>query len=269
MSTVRHWLPGLVKTRTRQVALGTAAVAVTGAVIAGILPGSAQTQATPAVAGLPGGTSAVVAAPAGPAPAAAAPAAPAPAAPAAPAPAAPAPAPVAAAPPPVEKALGYDFRLQPNYYYCGPAATRIALSVIGKAMSMDAVAKQLGTTTNGTDSAVDITRVLNAVTGGHTYHTVSIPGSTATPAQMDRLRDDVIRAITSGRAVVGNVAGTALDVRGRVHSYEGGHYLAIVGYGQGGGTVKIADPAYQHGDGSYWMTTAAAAVWMATRGYSA
>jgi hypothetical protein len=33
--------------------------------------------------------------------------------------------------------------------------------------------------------------------------------------------------------------------------------------------MKIADPADPQGDGTYWVTTANLADWMATRGYSA
>jgi hypothetical protein len=66
---------------------------------------------------------------------------------------------------------------------------------------------------------------------------------------------------------VGNVAGAATDVSGNQHSYPG-HYLAIVGYGHNGDTVKIADPADTNGNGSYWMSTVDAANWMATHGYA-
>ena len=40
-----------------------------------------------------------------------------------------------------ERILGIDYQAQPNFYYCGPAATRIALSAQGKALSQDEVAK--------------------------------------------------------------------------------------------------------------------------------
>jgi hypothetical protein len=180
-------------------------------------------------------------------------------------------APAAAAPavPPGQKALGYDFKLQPNYYYCGPAAVRIALTAQGKTPSQDDVASRLGTTTNGTNSAEDTTRVLNSVIGTNFYKTRSIPGKTATAAEMDRLKDDVVHAISNGYVMVGNVAGTVRDTAGDTHSYEGGHYLTVVGYADGGMTVRIADPADTQGDGSYTISVITLANWMATRGYSA
>jgi peptidase C39-like protein len=171
-------------------------------------------------------------------------------------------------PPPSEKELGYQFQLQPNFYYCGPAATRIAASTLGMTPSQDDLAAMLGTTVNGTNSAFDIARVLNAINGTSYYHATSIPGQAATPAEMDQLQADVVRAVSNGRAVVMNIVGTGWDVDGVPHAYDGGHYLTVVGYKDDGRTVKIADPANVVGDGSYWMTTINLANWSATRGYA-
>jgi hypothetical protein len=171
--------------------------------------------------------------------------------------------------PPASKQLDYTFQAQTTYYYCGPAATRIALTVRDAPLSQDELARRLGTTVNGTNSAADTTRVLNSVTGSDFYRTVAIPGQSATPAQIDRLQADVVRAISKGYAVVANIAGSATDTAGGWHSYPGGHYLTVVGYRDGGRTVKIADPAIPGADSHYWMTTTSLAHWIATRGYSA
>jgi hypothetical protein len=168
---------------------------------------------------------------------------------------------------PSAKELGIRYEAQPNFYYCGPASTRIALTADGHVLSQDDVAKKLGTTEEGTNSAEDTTRVLNSVTGGNAYKTTSIPDDPATPAQMDRLQADVKNAIDGNRAVVANIKGTATDTDGVSHSYEGGHYLAVVGYRDDGRAVKIADPANPN-DSSYWVSTIDMANWMATRGYS-
>jgi hypothetical protein len=182
--------------------------------------------------------------------------------------ASPAPAAVPAPPPPSEKELGYTFQLQTTFYYCGPAATRIAASVSGFTPSQDDLAGMLGTTVNGTNSSFDIVRVLNGINGTSFYHATSIPGQAATPAQMDQLQADVVHAVSNGYAVVANIAGTAWDTDGVPHAYDGGHYLTVVGYRDDGRTVKIADPANVVGDGSYWMTTINLANWAATRGYA-
>ncbi|MFR9781123.1 C39 family peptidase, partial [Micromonospora sp. MS34] len=64
-----------------------------------------------------------------------------------------------------ERELNVRYEAQPNFYYCGPAATRNALSVQGKNIDVDAMAREMGTTENGTNSINDITPVLNKETG--------------------------------------------------------------------------------------------------------
>ncbi|MDO3705906.1 C39 family peptidase [Micromonospora sp. C28SCA-DRY-2] len=174
----------------------------------------------------------------------------------------------AAPKPPSRKVLDYDYQAQTTFYNCGPAAVRNALSAAGIDRSQDALGAQLGTTEMGTNSANDTTRVLNAVVKGDPYRTRMIPGGAATPAQMDQLQADVVRAITDKRGVVVNVAGSATDTGGGWHSFPGGHYIAVVGYDDDGRLVKIADSA-NPATASYWMTTIDLANWAATRGYSA
>ncbi|WBB78642.1 C39 family peptidase [Micromonospora sp. WMMD882] len=165
-----------------------------------------------------------------------------------------------------ERQLNIRYEAQPNFYYCGPAAARNALTAMDKTPDQDQVAKEMGTTEAGTDSANDITRFLNKETGGK-YRTVEISTPEADDKQTDTFRADIVKAIDDGRAVVANVAGTATDTDGVSHSFEGGHYLSVVGYRDGGDTVKIADSA-NPAQASYWMTTEALADWTATRGYS-
>jgi hypothetical protein len=165
-----------------------------------------------------------------------------------------------------ERILDVDYQAQPNFFYCGPAATRIALSAQGKALSQDEVAKRLGTTEAGTPSALDTTRVLNELTGGH-YRTTEIRDSVARPDQVEQLRRDVRAAIDAGRPVVANVKGTTVDTDGNPHSYEGGHYLTLVGYRDGGDDIRVADPA-DPALGEYWMSLPKVANWIAERGYS-
>jgi hypothetical protein len=172
--------------------------------------------------------------------------------------------------PPSSKVLDYQFQLQVNGYYCGPAATRIALTARGKSLSQAVVASALGTTTGGTDSAHDTTRALNSLLGGPpVYRTHLIRGNSATAAERDQFQSDVIQAITNGYVVVANIVGSATDLAGGGHGYGGGHYVTVVGYRDDGRTVKVADPANQNVDGAYWMTVSSFANWMAHRGYSA
>lgn len=175
----------------------------------------------------------------------------------------------AEAAPRAAKELPYEFQWQQNGYYCGPAAVRMALTSRGFYPSQDHLAGQLGTDENGTDSAADTTRVLNAEGGGGYYETKWIPGQSATPAEIDLLRHDVVYDIDRGYPIVANIVGDAMDTDGDWHSYSGGHYLVITGYSEDGNLVKIADSADANGVGWYWMETTRMAHWIAARGYSA
>ncbi|MFF4875614.1 C39 family peptidase [Micromonospora sp. NPDC000668] len=167
-----------------------------------------------------------------------------------------------------ERQLGVRYEAQPNFYYCGPAAARNALSVQGKDISVDAMAKEMGTTEAGTNSINDITPVLNKETGKNdAYRSVEISTPNADSKQTDKLRTDVVKTVDDGRAVVANIAGTSVDVDGTSHSFEGGHYISVVGYRDNGNIVKIADSADPN-QASYEVTVEHLADWIATRGYA-
>ncbi|KAB1136888.1 phytochelatin synthase, partial [Micromonospora sp. AMSO12t] len=55
---------------------------------------------------------------------------------------------------------------------------------------------------------------------------------------------------------------------GTTHSFEGGHYISVVGYRDNGNTVTIADSANPN-QASYRMSIDNLADWIATRGYTA
>ncbi|BCL16699.1 C39 family peptidase [Micromonospora sagamiensis] len=167
-----------------------------------------------------------------------------------------------------ERELRVRYQAQPNFYYCGPAAARNALSTMDRDLSQDDLAREMGTTENGTDSAHLITKALNAKLGKDVYRTTEVSTPTADDKQTDQMRRDVVTAIDNSRAVVANIAGTATDTDGTPHAFEGGHYISVVGYRDNGNTVKIADSANPD-QSSYWITTEALADWTATRGYSA
>ncbi|SCF28460.1 Peptidase_C39 like family protein [Micromonospora viridifaciens] len=170
--------------------------------------------------------------------------------------------------PPSSKILDYSYQAQTAYWNCGPAAVRNALSASGVETTQDAMVAPLNAGVYGTNSAEDTTRGLNKMVKGNPYRTHMIPGQAATPAQMDQLQADLVKAITAGRGVVVNIAGSATDTDGGWHSFPGGHYIAVVGYKNDGRTALIADSA-NPALPSYWMTTIDLANWAATRGYSA
>lgn len=75
------------------------------------------------------------------------------------------------------------------------------------------------------------------------YRTREIPGADATPAEMDRLQADAVRAISNEYAIVANVVRSATITDGRWFDWPGGHYITIVGYQDQGRMLKFADPA--------------------------
>ncbi|MEU7794659.1 C39 family peptidase [Micromonospora tulbaghiae] len=167
-----------------------------------------------------------------------------------------------------ERELDVRYEAQPNFYFCGPAAARNALSVQGKNIDVHAMAKEMGTTEAGTNSINDITPVLNKETGAsNAYKSVEISTPKADDKQTDTLRTDVVKTVDAGRAVVANIAGTATDTDGGTHSFEGGHYISVIGYRDDGHTVTIADSANPN-TATYRMSIDNLADWIATRGYS-
>jgi hypothetical protein len=156
-------------------------------------------------------------------------------------------------------------------YWCGPAATEIALTTWGKPHTYDyqhTLAVAENTIANGeTNSIADVSRVMNQQIGYVWYYNTYIPGSYATSAEKAALKSNILGDIASSRkAMVANVYTSATDVSGHVHSYPEGHYVALVGYRNSGDQVLIADPA--SGGSTYWMTTARLADWIGLRGYN-
>jgi hypothetical protein len=172
------------------------------------------------------------------------------------------------APPPAGRVPSYVAALQPNAYYCGPAATRIALSAHGVLPSFDDLAGALGTTQSGTASIFEVTRVLNGVYGYARYTSVEMSNRTVTARQVKKMRSDVIVGVNQGDPIVANVKGTITNTAGEVHSYNGGHYLTITGYANSGDLVTVTDPADAVGSNEYQVPIRVMANWVATRGYT-
>ncbi|MEU3116599.1 C39 family peptidase, partial [Micromonospora chalcea] len=106
-----------------------------------------------------------------------------------------------------ERELDVRYEAQPNFYFCGPAAARNALSVQGKNIDVHAMAEEMGTTEAGTNSINDITPVLNKETGKDVYKSTEIPMDKARDRdKVDKLRADVVKTVDDGRAVVANIA---------------------------------------------------------------
>src|SRR5687767_6613483 len=132
-------------------------------------------------------------------------------------------------PPPTEKIVDHDFQVQQTGYWCGPAATRVALSARITPPSQQTLANELPTTTNGTDWIGQVTATLNDYLGPSTYVTVEMPNDPPTTAQRERLWDDLLRTIDGDHIMVANiVAPPGNQPPGYPSNQTIYHYFAVV-----------------------------------------
>jgi hypothetical protein len=178
-----------------------------------------------------------------------------------------------AAPPPEnvrvtgEHVLQVDYQVQQTGYWCGPAATRIALSARGIYRTQAQLAAELGTTTNGTDWIGQVTRVLSGHVGW--YETKEMPNDPPTQAQRDLLWRDVVLDIDNGYPIVANIVAPANNHPPGYPNYTIYHYFTVIGYNDSNRTVRIADPANFGGNQLYWLTFNQLATLIPPKGYSA
>jgi len=165
------------------------------------------------------------------------------------------------------RTLSIDFQYQQTGYWCGPAATRIALSARISPPSQATLAAQLGTTTNGTDWIGQVTGVLNNNLGTGWYETKEMPNDPPTQAQRDLLWRDIILDIDNNYPIVANIVAPANNHPPGYPNYTIWHYFTVIGYDTSDSTVLIADPA-GFGPATYWLTFNQLATLIPPKGYS-
>ena len=169
-----------------------------------------------------------------------------------------------------EHTLAIDYQVQETGYWCGPAATRIALSARISPPSQAQLASELGTTTNGTDWIGQVTGVLNNHLGNGWYETKEMPNDPPTQEQKNLLWNDVVTDINAGYALVTNiVAPPGNQPPGYPSNQTIYHYFTVIGYDDANGTVLIADPASFSGYQIYWLSFDQLASLIPPKGYSA
>lgn len=167
-----------------------------------------------------------------------------------------------------EHVLDVDYQVQETGYWCGPAATRIALSARGIYRSQADLAAELGTHTGGTDWIGQVTRVLGGYAGW--YETKEMPNDPPTQAQKDLLWNDIVVDIDNGYPIVANiVAPPGNQPPGYPSDQTIYHYFTVIGYNDVDRTVLIADPASFSGNQIYWLTFDQLASLIPPKGYSA
>jgi peptidase C39-like protein len=167
------------------------------------------------------------------------------------------------------KTLNIDFQYQQTGYWCGPAATRIALSARIFPPSQQQLANELPTTTNGTDWIGQVTRVLNNHLGTGWYETKEMPNDPPTQAQRDLLWRDVVLDINNNYPIVANIVAPASNHPPGYPNYTIYHYFTVIGYDDSDQTVLIADPAGFAPTATYWLTFNQLATLIPPKGYSA
>lgn len=166
-----------------------------------------------------------------------------------------------------EHRLNIDYQVQQTGYWCGPAATRIALSARGIYRTQSQLAAQLGTHTGGTDWIGQITRVLSGYVGW--YETKEMPNDPPTQAQRDLLWRDIVLNINNNYPIVANIVAPANNHPPGYPNYTIYHYFTVIGYNDANMTVLIADPANFGGNQIYWLTFHQLATLIPPKGYSA
>ena len=168
------------------------------------------------------------------------------------------------------KSLDVDYQVQDTGYWCGPAATRIALSARTDDLpDQGTLASELGTTENGTDHVSQVTGVLNARLG-ESYSTTEMPDDPPSQAQKDQLWSDIVADIDAGQAIVANiVAPPGNQPPGYPPDQTIYHYFTIIGYDSEQQTVHIADPASFSGNQLYWLSFDQLSTLIPPKGYSA
>ena len=166
--------------------------------------------------------------------------------------------------------LQIDYQVQETGYWCGPAATRIALSARISPPSQAELAAQLGTTEAGTDWIGQVTGVLNSDLGSGWYETKEMPNDPPTQAQRDLLWYDIVFDIDRNYPLVANiVAPPGNQPPGYPSNQTIYHYFTVVGYDDADRTVLIADPASFSGNQIYWLSFDQLATLIPPKGYSA
>ncbi|MDI2031436.1 C39 family peptidase [Saccharopolyspora sp. TS4A08] len=173
----------------------------------------------------------------------------------------------------VTKSLPVNYEAQVTGYWCGPAATRIAMSSkTGELPSQTELAGLLGTTENGTDHVGQVADGLNKLLGptGTQYVAKDLSSRQVSPEMKKELWDDTVRNIDGGKAMVANiVAPPGNQPPGYPSSQTIYHYVSIVGYDAEKNNVQIADPANFGGNKEYWLSLDQLTSLVQPRGYVA
>lgn len=152
---------------------------------------------------------------------------------------------------PVALSLKGTQQPQQTNYYCGPATVSEMLRQVGVKVSQSQAARQLKTTTGGTDwsdsSGFPVPNTLNADQQRNSYVAVGLPWA-PTNAQIRTYENDLVTDIN--RLGGSPLAGNAYEVPGGPHlvghpeNQEIAHWFDIRGYSNSGATTEYEDSVH-------------------------
>lgn len=172
--------------------------------------------------------------------------------------------------------LDYDRAIvrQETGYWCGPASAQVVLNSRGIHVDESDLAREMGTTWNGTDFIGQIERVLDARVPDARYTSVQMPNDPPTIEQEIRLWADIVRSIDAGWGVVVNIVAPPSNYPRAVPpstispAYSGGtvyHYMTVMGYDDERRSVWIADSGFT--PFGYWLGFDQLATLIPPKGY--
>ena len=175
-----------------------------------------------------------------------------------------------------EVLLNYNRTVVPQDtgYWCGPASAQIVLNTRGVQVSEADLARQLGTTTAGTNYIGLIEKVLNNYLPGANYKSVYLEKDPPTEAQRVTLWDNLRDSIDAGYGVVMNwvspPGNRPKGVKGSVSPNYGRntvwHYVSAMGYDDKDKAVWVADSGFS--PQGYWVTFDQCASLIPPKGYT-
>ncbi|WP_249338057.1 C39 family peptidase [Tsukamurella paurometabola] len=175
-----------------------------------------------------------------------------------------------------EKLLPYDRSIVPQEtgFWCGPASSQIALNTRGVQAAEVDLARELGTTVNGTNHVGLIRDLLNRRLPGANYKAIFLENDPPSEAQKNTLWANLVRSIDAGYGVVMNWVAPPSNyprgVKGSVSPRYGGgvvyHYVTAMGYDDIERAVWIADSGFQ--PQGYWISFDQCASLIPPKGYA-
>lgn len=168
------------------------------------------------------------------------------------------------------KVLNLQYQAQFTGWWCGPAATRIALSARMWPPSQQEIANAIGTTYDGTNSIAQVRDGLNRYLRANAYdiRTFYREDGVLSPQQAGRFWDDIVQSIDNNYPLVANVVATP-DNRPPGYPWDWiYHYVSIIGYNPQTMQVYVADSALFSGISNYWLSLGQMSNLVSRRGYA-